>query len=565
MVNAEKGKVKAKKDPSIFRRPSTPGYDSDEPSVPVSQAASSSSKKMELKTAGDLSCSGPLTLISSTPELLNVEDSLLQSDKDKGNASFSDAILSASEWDEQLGQLSTIFEEEVITSSDDSRINHEPMETSDGEERVVDSKARDPSLPPEDADEDVQITLVKPPLRKEIQTNNATGLIPVMLPLQAVQALMSLPVLMKNLPQSSPLDKQRFVTFQDLQSILNNRAPLRGPAEQQEFLDAPAILKKLESIDEKFSRLQQQQKEATNASRGCSGKLDAINETMKNEAAANAAVVKEAHSLIASLKGCVSSMQFYIARKTEELEFKGKVQDGSSDGPTSSTASARSQSIMANIGTMLGSAQSYERKHEMKRVEKAADMKPKEKDPCVYCNSTVHSRHRCTTYRDAESRRHLLIEQKRCFLCFSAACDTSEGRCPVTRNRLCSKCFKQPAKFRVHDASLCTMPDQISTIPHASDALSTASHGSYESSDTKAKKRNQDSLNDKVGCDNAKRSRVEQFVKTAPLADTQSATVVETSMKSGINEPPVQVPKKKKKRSKSKKQNRKDGETASQA
>ncbi|EGT37750.1 hypothetical protein CAEBREN_19587 [Caenorhabditis brenneri] len=406
--------------------------------------------------------SGPLVLATrQEARIIDPTDDLLLRD-DESNADS--AMLSESDLNALTNGL--VLEEVAATENQEIFDSQDKMEFEEGAEENEFTK--EPSPPLEEAI--LHTEARQAPLLSTSSISPAAASQQVMMTPELFNSLQLLPELVTSVHQlrseltnvsslnlSSFVLKQempQYVTYKGLQNILAQRPPLFGTEEWKELRELFAPLSSVHKLHTKFEENQKLLKDSWNAIRGVGGRINSNEVTLKEEIAANAKVVKNMEETMKTVKGCAFAIQQYVARKTDELKRAGAKQ-----APLNVAADFN---IMAALGEMSDLTRTYHKlKEEKKAKAKAlseAQAAVNQAVPCLFCNLTDHQFRRCTTHRDAETRRLIMIGQNRCFICFNEGCDSTEANCPEKRHRLCSACKHLPTSERLHDICLCLFP-----------------------------------------------------------------------------------------------------------
>ncbi|CAL2041536.1 unnamed protein product [Caenorhabditis brenneri] len=429
-------------------------------------AASSTvqSSPLQVVAVGGVMDSGPLVLATrQEARIIDPTDDLLLRD-DESNADS--AMLSESDLNALTNGL--VLEEVAATENQEIFDSQDKMEFEEGAEENEFTK--EPSPPLEEAI--LHTEARQAPLLSTSSISPAAASQQVMMTPELFNSLQLLPELVTSVHQlrqelinvsslnlSSFVLRQempQYVTYNGLQNILAKRPPLFGPEEWKELRELFSPLSSVHALHTKFEDQQKLLRDSWNAIRGVGGQIGSKEVTLKEEIAANAKVVKKMEETMKTVKGCAFSIQQYVASKTDDSKR------------TSTNAAQQSDAsnlhMMAAFGKMNDYARTYHKLQEEKKAKAKALSEAKaavnQVVPCLFCNLTDHQFRRCTTHRDAETRRLVMVGQNRCFICFNEGCDSTEANCPEKRHRLCPACKHLPASERLHDICLCLFPRQ---------------------------------------------------------------------------------------------------------
>ncbi|EGT49406.1 hypothetical protein CAEBREN_09505 [Caenorhabditis brenneri] len=539
--------------------------------VAASAAAPSTvqSSPLQVVTVGGVKGSGPLVL-GTRKEALMIDPSedLLQLDDDSLSIANDQGMLSETELDAMVNVEKT---EEVIASESPILMNQLSQWTSPTENKVskntvtrsftdvfyllVKDFVREPSLPVEEIQHvQVQALQVQPPLREVSRGNELATMLPpeIWNSLQLLPELvMSVDQLRKDFAASNNQEQAQFVQKQELKKLL-------------------APLKNLDMIVPKLMNVEKLATDNLHATRGCAGRIDSHKEARLKDSAAQLAHMEDVSKTVKYLTGTIKSVKDYTARKTVELNKTmatpgANKRQGSSSTPYASYAPGLE--VMAAHGEMRDIARSYHQDQQVKAKAAAAanpSYQPNKANRCIFCGLQGHPFMECPHYRDPLARRHVLLAQGKCWVCFDDKCDSSASNCPVTRRRLCPKCSHMPHATRVHHESLCINPKSNQGVVSNNNAIMTAHQGfneqvaqSNEQFQRKRTKKNNGQSSNAAAKRSRHSSQSSQRIFVPPLRQISS----DQPMATEDNENTVQIPKKKK----SKKSARKNNNNATKA
>ncbi|EGT43320.1 hypothetical protein CAEBREN_25387 [Caenorhabditis brenneri] len=417
---------------------------------------------LQVVAVGGVVQSGPLVLATrQEARIIDTTDELLLRD-DESNADS--AMLSESDLNALTNGL--VIQEVAATENQEIFDSQDPMEFEEVAEE--DEFTKEPSPPLEQ--DVIHAGANQTPSLETSNIGSAVASQPVMMTPELFNSLHLLPELVTSVHQlrseltnvsslnlSSFVLRQelpQYVTYQNLQNILAKRPPLFGTQEWKELRELFSPLSSVHALHTKFEDQQKLLKDSWNAIRGVGGRIGSNEVTLKEEIAANAKVVKDMEETMKTVKGCAFSIQQYVASKTDDSKRTSTKQAQQSD--------ASNHHMMAAFGKMNDYTRTYHKLQEEKKAKAKALSETQaavnQVIPCLFCNLTDHQFRRCTTHKDAETRRLVLVGQNRCFICFNEGCDSTEANCPEKRHRLCPACKHLPASERLHNICLCLFP-----------------------------------------------------------------------------------------------------------